>query len=32
MSEDNAKTIKEARSKEVRASIAGFDTLLWQGE
>ena len=32
MAEDNSKTIKETRSKEVRAAIAGFDTLLWQGE
>lgn len=32
MSEDSAKTAKETRSKEMRAAIAGFDTLLWQGE
>ena len=32
MSEDNDKTVKETRSKEVRAAIAGCDTLLWQGE
>lgn len=32
MAEDNSKTIQEPRSKEVRAAIAGFDTLLWQGE
>mmetsp|Transcript_24292 Transcript_24292/g.41576 ORF Transcript_24292/g.41576 Transcript_24292/m.41576 type:complete len:174 (+) Transcript_24292:227-748(+) len=31
MSEENDKVVKEARSKEVRAAIAGFDTLLWQG-
>ena len=32
MSEDSDKTAKETRSKEMRAAIAGFDTLLWQGE
>ncbi|KAL7538246.1 hypothetical protein ACHAXR_008417 [Thalassiosira sp. AJA248-18] len=31
MSEDRSKTVRETRSKEVRAAIAGFDTLLWQG-
>ena len=32
MSEDKEKTVKETRTKEMRAAIAGFDTLLWQGE
>lgn len=31
MSEENDTTVKETRSKEVRAAIAGFDTLMWQG-
>lgn len=31
MSEDKEKTVKETRTKEMRAAIAGFDTLLWQG-
>mmetsp|Transcript_11673 Transcript_11673/g.25247 ORF Transcript_11673/g.25247 Transcript_11673/m.25247 type:complete len:122 (+) Transcript_11673:173-538(+) len=30
ISEDNEKTVSETRSREVRAAIAGFDTLLWQ--
>lgn len=33
MSEDDTnKQMKDARSKEARAAIASFDTLLWQGE
>ncbi len=34
MQEDDNNTnepMKDTRSKEVRAAIAGFDTLLWQG-
>ena len=29
--ETNNVTINNNRSKEVRAAIAGFDTLIWQG-
>ena len=33
MAEDREKDVaKEARSREMRAAIAGFDTLLWQGQ
>ena len=32
MAEDSEKVaVKDARSRETRAAIAGFDTLLWQG-
>lgn len=33
MSEDDSKKhATDGRSKEVRAAIAGFDTLVWQGK